>query len=163
MLNPSTFFTFAWISVLRMHDGDRISLKGTISLWATCKRLPLLKRSKSWTSDEIFVLSHIYNGDDWEASTCIFEGYNAQMCPFYSVSLFPQGKFDQRETEKIFTISLSPHVLFLSFEWSMWCLLGILMICSQHWSCWSLGRDALHPPPFLFQKQIQQQKTALFA
>lgn len=60
MLSPSTYFSFAWISVLRVHDGDRISLKGTIPPWATCKRLPLLKWSKSWTSDEIFILSHIY-------------------------------------------------------------------------------------------------------
>lgn len=60
MLSPSTYFSFAWISVLRVHDGDRISLKGTIPPWATCKRLPLLKWSKSWTSEEIFILSHIY-------------------------------------------------------------------------------------------------------
>lgn len=100
MLSPSTYFSFAWISVLRVHDGDRISLKDTIPPWATCKGLPLLKWSKSWTSDEIFILSHIYNGDDCGASTCIFEGYNAQMCPFDSVCLFSHGKFDQRETEK---------------------------------------------------------------
>lgn len=62
--------------------------------------------------------------------------------------------------KKIFTIPLAPHILFLSFEWSMWCLLRILMICSQHWSCWSLRCDPLHPPPFLFQKQTEQQKTA---
>lgn len=64
-----------------------------------------------------FSYCHIFtNGDDCEASTCIFEDYNAQMCPFDSVSLFSHGKFDQRETGKIFTISLSPHLLFLYFE-----------------------------------------------
>ena len=50
-----------------------------------------------------FSYCHIFtNGDDCEASTCIFEDYNAQMCPFDSVSLFSHGKFDQRETGKIF-------------------------------------------------------------
>ena len=161
MLSPSTYFSFAWVSMLRVHDGDRISLKDTIPPWATCKGLPLLKWSKSWTSDEIFILSHIYSGDDCGASTCIFEGYNAQMCPFNSICPFSHGKFDQRETEKNLYHPLAPHILFLSCKWSMWCLLRILMICSQHWSCWSLRRDSLHPPPFLFQKQTEQKTASL--